>query len=82
VGRLRMRLVRSVSFPQHPDQHRPKHPVLLAVDQQLGEGSLLLQDPVEVPAVGDTLQLILADLPESEATPSDEVLHSLGDEHL
>ena len=72
----------SVVLPQHSDQHGPKRPVLLAVDQQLGESSLLLQDSVEVPAVGDTLQLILADLPESEATPSDEVPHRLGDEHL
>ena len=24
-------------LPQHPDQHRPERPVLLAVDQQLGE---------------------------------------------
>jgi hypothetical protein len=26
-------------LPQHPDQHRPKGPVLLAVDQQLGKGA-------------------------------------------
>jgi hypothetical protein len=25
-------------LPQHPDEHRPEDPVLLAVDQQLGEG--------------------------------------------
>jgi hypothetical protein len=24
------------AFPQHPDQHSPEHPVLLAVDQELG----------------------------------------------
>ena len=24
-------------LPQHPDEHRPEHPVLLAVDQQLAE---------------------------------------------
>jgi hypothetical protein len=28
-------------LPQHPDQHRPKGPVLLAVDQEFGEGSVL-----------------------------------------
>jgi hypothetical protein len=41
----------AVRLPQHPDQHRPKDPVLLAVDQQLGEGACLgvspeLSDPV------------------------------------
>jgi hypothetical protein len=35
-------------FPQHPDEYRPERPVLLAVDQQLGEGrdSLGSADPV------------------------------------
>ena len=28
----------ALRFPQHPNQHRPERPVLLAVDQQLGEG--------------------------------------------
>jgi hypothetical protein len=26
-------------LPQHPDEHRPQRPVLLAVDQELGEGA-------------------------------------------
>ena len=26
----------SVRFPQHPHEHRPKRPVLLAVDRELG----------------------------------------------
>jgi len=26
-------------LPQHPYQHRPQRPVLLAVDQKLGEGA-------------------------------------------
>jgi hypothetical protein len=26
---------RSVSLPQHADEHRPKYPILLAVDQEL-----------------------------------------------
>jgi hypothetical protein len=26
-------------LPQHPDEHRPKRPILLAVDQELGEGA-------------------------------------------
>ena len=30
-----------VCFPQHPDEHRPQRPILLAVDQQLGEGTAL-----------------------------------------
>jgi hypothetical protein len=29
----------SVGFAQHPDQHRREHPILLAVDQELGEGA-------------------------------------------
>jgi len=38
-------------FPQHPDEHRPQRPILLAVDQELGEGAGLwvgpeLADPV------------------------------------
>jgi hypothetical protein len=26
-----------LALPPHPDEHRPKRPVLLAVDQQLGD---------------------------------------------
>jgi len=41
----------AIGLPQHPDQHRPVRPVLLAVDQQLGEGAALrvaleLSDPL------------------------------------
>jgi hypothetical protein len=55
--RLSMRLVRSVNLPQHSDQHRSEHPVLLAVDQKLGEGATLrvtpeLSDPVSPIEVG------------------------------
>jgi hypothetical protein len=47
-----------VVFPQHPDQHRPQRPVLLAVDQQLGKGATLrvapeLSDPVGSLEVGE-----------------------------
>jgi hypothetical protein len=28
----------ALGFPQHADEHRPQRPVLLAVDQELGEG--------------------------------------------
>ena len=31
----------TAQLPQYPDEHRPKRPVLLAVDQQLGEGAAL-----------------------------------------
>jgi hypothetical protein len=27
------------NLSQHPDEHRPERPVLLAVDQQVGEGA-------------------------------------------
>src|SRR5512132_1432018 len=41
----------AVRFSQHPNEHRSKGPVLLAVDRQLGEGATLrvapeLSDPV------------------------------------
>jgi len=47
----------AVGLPQHPDQHGPKGPVLLAVDQGLGEGATLrvapeLADPVGSLEVG------------------------------
>jgi hypothetical protein len=45
------RRTRAVGLPQHADQHRPKRPVLFAVDQELGEGAAFrvapeLSDPV------------------------------------
>jgi hypothetical protein len=40
------RLGRAVGLPQHPDEHRPDRPVLLAVDQQLAEDSRLGVPPV------------------------------------
>jgi hypothetical protein len=48
----------ALSLPQHPDEHRPERPVLLAVDQQLGEGAALrvapeLSDPVGSLEVGE-----------------------------
>jgi len=47
----------SAGFSQHPDEHRSERPVLLAVDQQLGEGAALrvaseLSDPVGSLEVG------------------------------
>jgi hypothetical protein len=34
----------AVRLPQHPDQHPPKRPILLAVDQEFGEGADLRCD--------------------------------------
>ena|SRR5215207_3363229 len=47
-----------LGLPQHPNQHGSKHPVLLAVDQELGEGPRLrvppeLADPVGSLEVGE-----------------------------
>jgi hypothetical protein len=41
-----------LALPQHPDQHRPERPVLLAVDQQLGEGMRLRVPPNSADPVG------------------------------
>jgi hypothetical protein len=46
-----------VPLPQHPDEHRSQRPVLLAVDQELGEGAALrvspeLSDPLGAFEVG------------------------------
>jgi hypothetical protein len=54
-----------VGLPQHPDEHRPKRPILLAVDQELGERSGLgvpveradPVDPVEVWEAKDVEEL-------------------------
>src|SRR6266511_5055420 len=40
-----------LGFSQHPNQHRPERPILLAIDQELGEGAALwvapeLADPI------------------------------------
>jgi hypothetical protein len=40
------------SFAQHPDEHRPKRPILLAVDQELGEGAALWLAPQPSDPVG------------------------------
>jgi hypothetical protein len=50
-------LATSLSLPQHPYEHRPKGPVLLAVDQHLSERAALrvapeLSDPVGSLEVG------------------------------
>jgi hypothetical protein len=34
-----------VALPQHPDEHRPKRPVVLAIDQEFGEGAALRVAP-------------------------------------
>jgi hypothetical protein len=53
-----MRLGVPIGLSQHPDEHRPESLVLLAVDQQLGEGAALwvapeLSDPVGSLEVGE-----------------------------
>jgi hypothetical protein len=62
---------------QEAEHDRPRRPVLLEVDQQLAERPVLLQDPVEVPTVGNALQFVLAGVLEQETRSSDQVLHSL-----
>jgi hypothetical protein len=46
---LSMPLAPALGLPEHPDQHRPERPVLLAVDQELGEGYAGLGVPQEEP---------------------------------
>jgi hypothetical protein len=55
---LPTRLASLLILPQHPDEHRPQRPVLLAVDQELGERPRLrvppeLADPVYPLEVGE-----------------------------
>jgi hypothetical protein len=42
----------TVVLPQHADQHGPQRPVLLAIDQQLGEGACRRVPPELADAVG------------------------------
>ena len=73
---VRCALASSVGLSQHPDQHRSKGPILLAVDQELGEGAALrvapeLADPVGAVEVGeaeDVGQLGAASRPEGVET--------------
>jgi len=44
-----------IALPQHPDQHRPERPVLLAVDQEFGEGAGLGVAVVEADRIGADL---------------------------
>jgi hypothetical protein len=51
-------LTSPLSLPQHPDEHRSERPVLLAVDQEFGEGASLrvppeLADPIGALEVGE-----------------------------
>jgi hypothetical protein len=51
-------LASTVALPQHPDQHRPERSILLAVDEEFGEGAALriaseLTDPVGALEVGE-----------------------------
>ena len=58
AGRSRLPGGTLAPLPEHPDQHRPEGPILLAVDQQVGEGATLrvapeLADPVGAVEVGE-----------------------------
>jgi hypothetical protein len=58
---LPTRLASPFGLPEHPDEHRPKRPVLLAVDQELGEGTALrvapeLSDPVGAVEVAGSIR--------------------------
>jgi hypothetical protein len=44
-GRSSAKMFSRLGFSQHADQHRPQRPVLLAVDQQFGEGAALRVAP-------------------------------------
>ena len=63
--------VLAFAFPQHPDEHRPQRPILLAVDQELGEGASLrvspeLTDPVGALEVGRSTRLVARRCSESQ----------------
>jgi hypothetical protein len=66
-----------LALPHHPDEHSPERPILLAVDQRLGERPVLLQDPVKMPAVRDALQFVLAGVLEHDTRSGDQVLYGL-----
>jgi hypothetical protein len=48
-------LASSIRLSQHPDQHRSKRPVLLTVDQELGEGAALRIAPKLADPVGSSM---------------------------
>jgi hypothetical protein len=49
------------SLPQHADEHRPQRPVLLALDQQFGEGVRVVEFELRSRPVlsGDEAALLL-----------------------
>ena len=71
------------SLPQHPDQYRPERPVLLTVDQELGEGAAFrvapeLADPidaVEVREAKDVDELGASRRREGFEPPAEGMLH-------
>ena len=73
-------------LPQQPDQHRSEHPVLLAVDKQLGEGATLgvaseFSDPVGSVEVGqheDVEQLGAGSRPEGVQTFPESAFELIG----
>jgi hypothetical protein len=49
---FQMTALASVGVAQHPDEHGPDRPILLAVDQELGEGAALWVPPELAASVG------------------------------
>ena len=72
---------RALALSQHPDQHYPQRPVLLAVDQELGEGTRLRQagwchqsasgDPVFIPHDVEKRGVLTGIDPEPDSQVSD-----------
>ena len=69
----------AVSFSQHPDEYRPERPVLLAVDQQFGEGGRVLL-PLQIvqhqPSQGTRFHVVPS---YATLTIQDPVVKSCGD---
>jgi hypothetical protein len=81
-----IRLVRSLHLSKHADEHGPEDSVLLAVDQQLGDGAAFriapeLADPLCTPEVGkhqDVEQLGAGSRAERVQALSESALNSSG----
>jgi hypothetical protein len=75
--------IRPLPLSQHPDEHGAQRPVLLAVDQQLGEGLALrvapeLSDPVGSLEVGEREDVEQLGVDRRGTTPASNVV-SVGD---
>jgi hypothetical protein len=54
---LLMRLGVPVGLTQHPDEHRPERPILLAVDQELGDARVAVGTADDLLLAGDLCRL-------------------------